>query len=97
MPSWHAAKSWSGRLPARSTPLPRQQLADAPRAFVGAGKGPVVSSDGDAAQRSFGGVVRDAQTAIGEEASERQPTFEAVVDCLGCLASSSSLLKNPSP
>jgi hypothetical protein len=58
----------------------------APGAFVEAGKGPVVSSDGDAAQRSFGGVVRDAQTAIGEETSERQPTFEAVVDCLGCLA-----------
>src|SRR5262249_40109404 len=83
MPSWHAAKSRSGRLAARSTPLPRQQLADAPHrmigkagedigepslrvdavelggldqrvdgggaagAFVGAGKGPVVSSDGN--------------------------------------------------
>jgi hypothetical protein len=41
-------------------------------AFVGAGKGLVVPSDGDAAQRSFGGVVRDAQTAIAEEASEQQ-------------------------
>src|SRR6516164_3398810 len=127
MPSWHAAKSWSARLPARSTTLPRQQLADAlhrmigkagedsgepslrvdavelggldqrvngggaPSAFIGAGKGPVGSSDGDAAQRSFGGVVRDAQTAIGEEASERRPKFEAVVDCLGCLALSRGL------
>ena len=30
-PSWHAAKPRSGRLPARSTPLPRQQIGDPPR------------------------------------------------------------------
>src|SRR5262245_2954128 len=35
MPSWHAAKSWSGRLPARSTPSLRQQLADAPHRMIG--------------------------------------------------------------
>src|SRR6266478_3008614 len=35
MPSWHAAKARSGRVPARSTPLPRQQLGEAPHRMIG--------------------------------------------------------------
>jgi hypothetical protein len=38
-------------------------------AFLGAGEGPVVSPDGDAALRSFRGIVQDAQTAVGAGAA----------------------------
>ena len=39
-------------------------------AFVGAGEGPVVAPDRDAAQRPLGGVVGHAQAAVVEEAGE---------------------------
>jgi hypothetical protein len=54
-------------------------------AFVGAGERPVVAADGDAAQRQLGGVVGHAQAAVVEEAGERRPAIEAVLDCLGDL------------
>ena len=54
-----------------------------PAAFVRAGEGPVVASDGNAAQRPLGGIVRHAQAAVIEEARERDPAIEAVVDRLG--------------
>ena len=55
-------------------------------AFVRAGEGPVVAADRDAAQGPLGGVVGHAQAAIVEEASERRPALEAVVDRLGGVA-----------
>src|SRR6266508_371220 len=45
----------------------------------------------DAAQRSFGGVARHAQAAVVEEAGERRPALEAVVDRLAGLALSGEL------
>ena len=52
-------------------------------ATVGAGKGPVVTADGDAAQGSFGRIVGQANAAIIEEAGQGRPEFEAVLDGLG--------------
>ena len=52
-------------------------------AGVGAREGPVVPADGDAAKRPFGGVVREAEAAVVEEAREGRPALEAVVDRLG--------------
>src|SRR5260370_15343107 len=58
----------------------------APAAGVGAGEGPVVAADGDAAQRTLGGVVAEAQPAVVEEADQGIPAVEAVGDRLGDLA-----------
>ena len=63
----------------------RVDRGGASAAFVGAGEGPVVAADGDAAQRPLGGVVGDAQATIIEEARERGPALETVVDRLGGL------------
>ena len=46
----------------------------APAAGVGAGEGPVVAADGDAAQRPLGGVVGHAQAAVVEEAGQARPS-----------------------
>jgi hypothetical protein len=54
-------------------------------AFVRACEGPVLSSDRDAAHGPLGRVVGHAEAAIVEEAGERGPTLEAVVDRLGGL------------
>jgi hypothetical protein len=56
-------------------------------AFVGAGERPVLAAQGDAAQRAFGGVVRHAQAAVVEEAGERIPALESIIDSLAGLAS----------
>ena len=53
--------------------------------FVGAGEGPVVATDRDAAQRPLGGIVGDAKATVIEEARERGPALETVVDRLGGL------------
>ena len=55
-------------------------------AFVGAREGPIPAADSDAAQRPLGGVVRHAQPTVVEEAGERGPALERVVDRLGGLA-----------
>src|SRR5664279_5768465 len=47
------------------------------------GEGPVSSSDRHAPQRSVGGVVRKTDAAVVEEAGERCPAVEKVVDRLG--------------
>src|SRR5438128_3556466 len=57
----------------------------APTAVIRAGERPVATADGDAAQRPFGGIVGHAQATVVEEASERGPTVEAVLDRLGDL------------
>jgi hypothetical protein len=50
---------------------------------VRAGAGPVSPSDRHAPQRSFSGVVRKTDAAIVEEASERFPAVEELVDRFG--------------
>src|SRR5712664_2914840 len=52
-------------------------------ARVRTGKGPVSSSDRHTSQRSFSGVVRKTDAAVVEEAGERCPAVEKVVDRLG--------------
>ena len=52
---------------------------------IGAGEGPVVAADGDAAQRPLGSVVGEADPAISQEAVERGPALEGVVDRLADL------------
>jgi len=52
-------------------------------ASVRTGKGPVSSSDRHTPQRSFGGVVRKTDAAVVEEAGERCPAVEEVVDRFG--------------
>ncbi len=59
---------------------------DRSRAFatgVGTGEGPFVASDRDTAQRALGGIVREAEPAVVEEARERGPSIERVGDRLG--------------
>src|SRR6202795_5376375 len=51
-------------------------------ASVRTGEGPVSSSDRHTPQRSFGGVVRKTDAAVVEEAGERCPAVEKVVDRL---------------
>src|SRR5229473_1322973 len=63
----------------------------APTAFVGACERPVTAADGDAAQRPLGGVIRHAQAAVVEEAGERGPAIEAVLDRLGDLVARGQL------
>jgi hypothetical protein len=46
------------------------------------GEGPIPSSDRYTSQRSFGRVVRKTDAAIVEEAGERCPAVEEVVDAL---------------
>ena len=49
-------------------------------ALIGTGKGPVVTTDSDAAQGSFGGIVGEAEPPVIEETGKRHPTLEAVID-----------------
>ena len=51
-------------------------------AGVRAGEGSVLSSDRHTTQCSFGGVVGEADAAVVEEAGERCPAVEQVVDGL---------------
>ena len=55
-------------------------------AFVGASKGPILSPHGDGAQLALRGVIRHAEAPVVEEARERTPSLEAVVDGLAGLA-----------
>jgi hypothetical protein len=48
-------------------------------AAVGAGEEPRLPTEGDAAQRALGGVVREADTAVGEEGGEAAPALQHVV------------------
>ena len=57
-----------------------------PAAFVGAGEGPVAAPDRDGTQLALGGVVGHAQAAVVEEAGQRGPALEAVVDGLAGVA-----------
>ncbi len=52
-------------------------------ASVRTGKGPVSPSDRHTPQRSFRGVVRKTDAAVVEEAGERCPAVEEVVDRFG--------------
>ena len=47
---------------------------------VGAAEGPVASANRDPPQGSFGCIVRQADAAIVEEARERAPPFQAIID-----------------
>ena len=57
-----------------------------PAAFVGAGKGPVAAPDRDGTQLTLSGVVGHAQAAVVEEAGQRSPALEAVLDGLAGVA-----------
>ena len=52
-------------------------------AGVRTGEGPIASSDRHTPQRSFRGVVRKTDAAVVEEAGERCPAVEEVVDRFG--------------
>ena len=52
-------------------------------AAVGAGEQPRLSAESKAAQRPFGGIVRQADAAVVEEAGEAVPALQHVVDRLG--------------
>src|SRR6516162_730793 len=52
-------------------------------AFIGAGEGPVLTSDGDSPQFTFGGVVGQANPSVIQEAREGLPASEDVIDGLG--------------
>ncbi len=64
----------------------RVDRGSAPAAFVGAGEGPVLSSQGSGPQLAFGGVIRHAKAPIIEEAGEGVPAVEAVIDRFGRVA-----------
>src|SRR5262245_61385992 len=67
----------------------RDQRVDgscAPAAFVGASEGPVAAANCDSTHLALSGVVRHAEASVIEEASERIPAFEAVIDGLAGLA-----------
>ena len=49
---------------------------------VRSGEGPVAAPDGHTAQCAFGGVVAEAYAPVVEEARERRPLIECVVDRL---------------
>ena len=53
------------------------------RSAVGAGEGPVASSDGNAPQRPFGGVVGQADAAVVEEGRKGGPALHHVIHGLG--------------
>jgi len=50
--------------------------------FFGSSKAPVAPADGYGAYLAFGGIVGHAEPTVVEEARERSPSFEAVVDGL---------------
>jgi hypothetical protein len=52
-------------------------------ATVGTGEGPVVPADGDAAQGPLGGIVRQTDPSVIEEADHRGPALQAVLDRFG--------------
>ena len=52
-------------------------------AAVGAGEQPCLAAERDAAQRSLGGIVGEADPAVVEEAGEGGPARQHVVDGLG--------------
>jgi hypothetical protein len=62
-----------------------------PATFVGSGEGPVAAPDRNGTQLTLRSIVRHAETSIVEEAGERCPALEAVVDGLTGLA----VLGNP--
>ena len=64
----------------------RKNVSGPSRAFVRAGEGPVAPAHGNAAQPALGGVVGHADASIIEEAGERRPAIEAVVDRLANVA-----------
>jgi hypothetical protein len=45
---------------------------------VGAAEGPIFSSDSDTAQRSFGGIIGQADFAIGQEVGEGGPAVKRI-------------------
>jgi hypothetical protein len=49
---------------------------------IRSGEEPVLSSEGDAAEDAFGGVVGEADPAVVEEAAEGRPALEHVIDNL---------------
>ena len=55
-------------------------------ASVGARERPVASANGNAAHSALGGIVGKTDAAIMEEARERFPAIEAIIDGLGDLA-----------
>ena len=61
-------------------------------ARVRAAEGPVAAADRDAANGSLGGIVRQADAAVVEEARERLPVIEGVVDRFGKRALRGELL-----
>ena len=58
----------------------RVDRSGASATFIGAGERPVVATDRDAAQRPLSGIVGDAKATVIEEARERGPALETVVD-----------------
>jgi len=52
---------------------------------LGTGEGPGLSAESQAAQRSFGRIVGQADASVSEEADEPFPELEYVVDRLGDL------------
>ncbi len=52
-------------------------------AAIGAAEQPRLAPKGHAAQRPFGGIVRETDPAVGEEAGERVPAAQHVVDGFG--------------
>ena len=51
-------------------------------AAIGTCKGPVAATDSDTAHGSLGGVVRQADATVFEEARKGSPPFQVIVDCL---------------
>lgn len=64
----------------------------APAATIGTGEQPRLSSESDAAQGSFRGVVRQADAPIVEEAGERRPALEHIVHRFGDIVAARELL-----
>src|SRR6516165_9273681 len=68
-------------------------------AFIGAGEGPVLTSDGDSPQFTFGGVVGQTNPSVIQKAREGVPAGEDVIDGLGrvvVLRQCGALLVEPS-
>lgn len=61
-------------------------------AAIRAAEQPRLAAQGDAAQRALGGVVAEADAAIVEEADERGPAPQHVVDGLGQIVSAGELV-----
>jgi len=60
-------------------------------AAIGATEQPGLPAQSDAAHGSFGGVIRQADAAVVEEAGERVPTLEHVVHRLGDIVAAREL------